>query len=518
MPMSAGGVINVVRDMSCIELLPQVFEVARQGVPMVGDLKYCPATYSQFNPDDLGPMHEYETRVDNGTLRDDEHQRGIIQSLQHLHDELKEYQAPTVVHPEIESLKPSPKSWLGNLFGPKRGNHKTRIPDFLPKGLYMYGDVGSGKTMLMDMFHDTLPKRITSKTRIHFHNFMQDIHKRLHAEKMKHGSDFDAIPFIAADIAEQGSVLCFDEFQCTDVADAMILRRLLESLMSHGVVLVTTSNRHPDDLYKNGIQRESFLPCISLLKRNLHVINLDSQTDYRKIPRPPSGVYHFPLDRAARSHAMKWFKFLGDFDNEPPHKAEHMIWGRNVEVPKASGKAAMFTFDELIGRPTGAADYLELMRSYDAFIVTDIPAMTYRERDLARRFIIFIDAVYESRAKLVLTTAVPLGRLFMSGAEMDDAVKDSREKGTIPHEEDTDVDDVMRSLMDDLGMNMKMMKSSSMFTGDEERFAFARALSRLSEMGSQEWVERGMGLEREGGKAEKDSWQRVRSRWREDSL
>ena len=277
----------------------------------------------------------------------------------------------------------------------------------------MYGDVGSGKTMLMDMFYDTLPHNISSKTRIHFHNFMQDVHHRLHVLKMEHGNDLDAVQYVAADIAEKG-VLCFDEFQCTDVADAMILRRygihilletytnrfsLLKALMSHGVVLVTTSNRHPDDLYKNGIQRASFIPCINLLKTRLRILNLDSTTDYRKIPRPPSGVYHHPLDKAAISHADRWFRFFGDPDNDPPHKAKHRVWGRDIEVPKASGKAAMFTFHELIGRATGAADYLELMRSYDAFIVTDVPGMTHRERDWARRFITFIDAVYESRVR-----------------------------------------------------------------------------------------------------------------------
>ncbi|KAJ5373774.1 hypothetical protein N7517_005780 [Penicillium concentricum] len=465
-------------------------------------------------PPQDGPMREYDARVQEGRLRDDEYQRGIIQNLQDLFEALKDYNPPKVVHPEPESLDPQQKSsFFGSLFGGgAKKKTKADIPDNLPKGLYMYGDVGCGKTMLMDLFFDTLPSNIKHKTRIHFHNFMQDVHKRMHVVKMKYGNDFDALPMVAADIAELAGVLCFDEFQCTDVADAMILRRLLEILMSHGVVLVTTSNRHPDDLYKNGIQRASFIPCINLLKTDLNVINLNSPTDYRKIPRPPAAVYYHPLGENAQQHAQKWFEFLGDPVNDPPHTASQVVWGREIKVPRASGKAAQFTFQQLIGTATGAADYLELVRHYDAFIVTDVPSMNHTQRDLARRFITFIDAVYESRAKLVLTTEVPLTNLFISETDVKKTLK-----GDGDH---SDLSDAMRNLMDDLGMSVQALKNTSIFSGDEERFAFARAISRLSEMGSKEWVERGSGLgnSHAQSKEEHDAWKKTRSHWSEDNM
>ena len=172
-------------------------------------------------------------------------------------------------------LKPDPaqaaaSDALDRIGNGKNGGLLSRLlnrDDDGPAGVYLWGGVGRGKTMLMDLFYDTLPSTVRSKTRIHFNNFMQDVHHRMHLAKMEHGNDIDAVPLVAADLADRANVLCFDEFQCTNVADAMILRRLLESLMSHGVVLVTTSNRHPDELYKNGVQRESFIPAINLLKR-----------------------------------------------------------------------------------------------------------------------------------------------------------------------------------------------------------------------------------------------------------
>ncbi|WZH41551.1 AFG1-like ATPase-domain-containing protein [Fusarium acuminatum] len=464
-----------------------------------------------------GPIPEYDRRVAAGRLRNDEHQRGedhwekaSRHNFQNLYHELERYDAPPVEHPSIESLKPTKKSIFSSLFSGRSSKPAIKdIPSDLPKGLYLHGDVGCGKTMLMDLLYETLPPSVKSKSRIHFNNFMQDVHRRLHRFKMEHGIDIDGVPYIAADIAQQGNVLCFDEFQCTDVADAMILRRLLESLMSHGVVLVTTSNRQPDELYKNGVQRESFIPAIELLKNRLHVINLDSPTDYRKIPRPPSDVYHTPLDSNAQAHAEKWFRYLGDPEQPEPRPEVQSVWGREIYVPRVSGRAAWFTFDELIRQPKSAADFIELVRAYEAFIVTDIPAMTHQQRDLARRFITFIDVVYEGNAKLVLTTEKPLSELFVSR----DEIAESLMKQGVKHEQAEKAAE-----NHDLVHNVNELKDSNLFAGSEEAFAFARALSRLRHMESKEWVERGMGLEGQGGKSDKDNWNKARSRQMEDSM
>lgn len=403
----------------------------------------------------LSPLELYDRRCEQGILRSDDHQRSIINAtLTRLHEDLKKHEFPAIKPPTLDEHRrtSSYTSFFSKIFGRKDEPSITEVSQKHLQGLYLYGDVGCGKTMLMDLFYETLPEHVRMKERIHFHAFMLNVHKRAHALKLSQGNSFDAIPFIAADIAARSSVLCFDEFQVTDIVDAMILRRLLTSLFEQGVVVFTTSNRAPADLYKGGIQRVSFLPCIALLEEKLDVLCLDSSTDYRKLDKTLSNVYHTGLGPSAEDHVSYWFEALGDH-NDPAHTAVQYIWGRPIRVPAASGSCAKFSFAEICGTPHSAADYLELSRQYRSFIITDVPQLTMSEKDLARRLITLIDALYESRTKLVVTSIVPMAEIFTSESSTGNT---------------QDLDSTMRSMMDDLGLNMDTLKDSSIFTGDEE--------------------------------------------------
>ncbi|MCO5586515.1 hypothetical protein L7F22_040455 [Adiantum nelumboides] len=278
------------------------------------------------------------------------------------------------------------------------------------------------------------------------------------------GEEVDPIPHVAREFAEEASVLCFDEFQVTDIADAMILRRLFEHMLGHGPT--------PDQLYKNGIQRSSFVPCIELLKKQLDVTDLDSGTDYRKVPRALSKVYFSPLSPENLSEMNKLWEALTS-DEDVVTNRPLTIWGRTLPVPLSTPRVARFTFMELCGRPRSAADYIEVCRSFGTIFIDEIPEMGLHQKDLARRFITFVDAAYESKVRLFASSEVEMMKIFSKGERTQD--------GPTP--------DQLRALMDDLGLTMDQMGGLPLATGEEEIFAFARVLSRLSEMSSKQYAE-----------------------------
>ncbi|KAL0949226.1 hypothetical protein HGRIS_009305 [Hohenbuehelia grisea] len=344
----------------------------------------------RFDDDASTPLERYHSLVHSGALRGDEDQTRIIQKLQDLHDQLLSYDAPPV-----PSHSTSSNSLLSRLLPFTRSEPTpTGPPPGAPKGLYLYGDVGTGKTMLMDLFYQTLPSKMKRKRRVHFHAFMIDVHKRVHAAKIAMGfNGGDPILPVARDLASDACILCFDEFQVTDIADAMILRRLLEHLLNYGVVMVMTSNRHPDELYKNGIQRSSFVPAIDLLKSQFKVTDLDSGTDYRRIPRQSSQVYFHPLNAYTYDSVNQIFESIAAADPDDPIILDRplTIWGRRLLVPKSTSEVAWFDFDALCGQPLSAADYIEITRVFGTVFVAGIPKMGLGQKDLARRFITFID-------------------------------------------------------------------------------------------------------------------------------
>ncbi|HTR12147.1 MAG TPA: cell division protein ZapE [Roseiarcus sp.] len=288
-----------------------------------------------------------------------------------------------------------------------------------PKGLYVHGPVGRGKTMLMDLFFEAV--EVPRKRRAHFHAFMADVHARLHgwrrARKRGEVSGEDPIAPVAADIARDASLLCFDEFAVRDIADAMILGRLFAALLAAGVVVVATSNVAPEELYKDGLNRALFTPFIALLRERLNVVQLDARTDYRleKLVRAP--VYYTPL--GPKADAALDAAFLALTGRAEGELAPLEVLGRTLNVPQAAGGVARFDFDTLCRRPLGSADYLEIAEEFHTLVLDRIPAIGPSERNEAKRFTILIDALYDMRVKLIASAAAEPDELFAGtdGAE-----------------------------------------------------------------------------------------------------
>ena len=280
------------------------------------------------------------------------------------------------------------------------------------KGLYIWGAVGRGKTMLMDQFHAAAPNE--RKLRRHFHEFMADVHDRIHRfrQALKDGTakGDDPIAPVAAAIAAETNLLSFDEFFVTDIADAMILGRLFERLLEHGVTIVVTSNVPPDELYKNGLNRALFLPFIALLKDRLEVFHLDAPKDFRLEALTSQPLYIVPgglkADDVLDDH---FYRLTGVSKGEP---AEITHKGRVIAVPEQARGVARFSFDGLCRRPLGAADYLQIAHAYHTIILSDIPVMDDTQRNEARRFINLIDTLYDNRTKLVVSADAEPERLW----------------------------------------------------------------------------------------------------------
>ncbi len=276
------------------------------------------------------------------------------------------------------------------------------------KGLYLWGGVGRGKSMLMDLFFDVT--EVEQKRRVHFHGFMQEVQAALH-DARKTGVD-DAIAPVADDIARNLRLLCFDEMQISDIADAMIVGRLFERLFNAGVAIVTTSNRTPDGLYKDGLNRDLFLPFIELLKEHLVVHKLVADRDYRQDRLAGSTVYFTPADAKARKAIDKiWVDITGGSAGP----LELSVKGRKVVVPAYRNGAGRSTFFDLCGLPLGPGDYLEIAKSVRVLVIDDIPRLSRSNFNEAKRFVTLIDALYEARVKLICSAADIPERLYLEG-------------------------------------------------------------------------------------------------------
>ena len=327
----------------------------------------------------------YEARVDAGDLTADPAQHAVL--------------------PDLEAIR----LWLEANPERKRGFFgRFAQKEVLPKGLYLWGGVGRGKSMLMDLFTDAVA--IPAKRRVHFHSFMQEVQRGMH-EARKRGVE-DALQPVADAVAAEVRLLAFDEMQITDITDAMVVGRLFEKLFAGGVVIVTTSNRPPEDLYLNGLNRQVFLPFIALLRERLTVVELESPTDYRQHRLQGAQVYFWPATGAHRQLSEIWTDLTG---GDRGHPLRLPVNGSEVEIACFANGVGRATFWDLCARPLGPADFLAIAEACRVLILEDIPLLYAENYNEVKRFVTLIDALYEGRVCLIASAADEPERLYMEG-------------------------------------------------------------------------------------------------------
>jgi cell division protein ZapE len=331
----------------------------------------------------VGVRQLYEATLAERGYRSDAAQQAAIAALERCENEWADYKA-------------------------RRGNAVTRllVRPPIPRGVYMYGGVGRGKSFLMDCFFRSVP--LTRKTRLHFHEFMREVHRELQDLK----GTADPLQELGRRMARRFRLVCFDEFHVADVTDAMILHRLLEALFAHRVSIVTTSNFHPDGLYPNGLHRDRILPAIALLKERLEVVNVDAGTDYRQQALRAIEMWHCPLDAAAEAALARAFEQLAEaHDEDPVMQIEH----RALHARRRAGGVVWFDFRTLCGGPRSQNDYLELASRFHTVLLSGVPQMSPRMASEARRFTWLVDVLYDRRVRLIASAAVAPERLYTEG-------------------------------------------------------------------------------------------------------
>jgi len=347
-----------------------------------------------------GPAANLAARRAAGLVHPDPVQEKVVARLQAVHDQLKAA--------AIQPAKPGLLSWLGLAQAAK--------PPAGPHGLYIWGPVGRGKSMLMDLFFADAP--VSRKRRVHFHEFMLEVHERLHKRREELAArgappESDTIVPIAREIAAETRLLCFDEFQVSNIADAMILGRLFETLFDEGLTVIATSNRAPDDLYKDGLQRDRFLPFIALMKQRLEILELGGGHDYRLDRMRDLDMYLTPLGAWATNKLDEAFRALAAGADGEPRVLRTQ--GRDVDVPRAAPGVAMAHFLDWCARPMGAADFLCIAEHFHSVILAEIPRMGPDNQDKAARFVTMIDTFYEKKVKFICSAAASPDKLYLEG-------------------------------------------------------------------------------------------------------